>query len=136
MDNLVSNIKDAVEKKESESSAKKEEKFIELKRYDEVEAQVKKALESDNVENALLLNELTLARNMDKELSKGDQKQFNVIYVAFKGPNGVIKRAGVYNSLKIKDSEDAEDVLICEDFDNMDVLAVPRNSIFAAQLIK
>ena len=135
MENLTFNLKEP-EKKELETKGKDKNNYLELKRYDDIEAQVKKALDAGDIDNALLLNELTLARNMENVLSKADQKQFNVIYVAFKGPNGVLKRAGVYNSFKIKDSEDAEDILICEDFDNKDVLAVPRNSMFAAQFVK
>ena len=107
MENLTFNLKEP-EKKELETKGKDKNNYLELKRYDDIEAQVKKALDAGDIDNALLLNELTLARNMENVLSKADQKQFNVIYVAFKGPNGVLKRAGVYNSFKIKDSEDAE----------------------------
>ena len=105
-----------------------------LKKYDEIQKRVIKAVDNGDTELILMLNDLTLARNLEEHLSKPQQKQFNVVYVAFKGSDGVVKRAGVYNTNVIKNSEEAEDVLISEDFLDERVLAVPRNSIFADQL--
>ena len=118
---------------EAEESAKTEKKqeIIKLKKYDEIQEKVDEAIMKGDVDSILLLNELTLARNVQDFLTKPQQKQFNVIYVAFKSDNGVVKRAGVYNNQIIKDSEEAEDILISEDFTNENVLAVPRNSVFA-----
>ena len=105
-----------------------------LKRYDEVQERVNRAINDGDTELILLLNDLILARNLEQHLSKAEQKQFNVVYVAFKSSQGVVKRAGVYNTSVIKNSEEAEDILIGEDFNDERVLAVPRNSIFADQL--
>lgn len=118
---------------ELKKEPKTEPKAAELARYDEIEDKVETAILENDIDSVLLLNELTLARNLTSHLSRGDQKQFSVIYVAFKGSNGVVKRAGVYNTSVIKDSEEAEDVLISEDFSDHRVLAVPRNSVFAEQ---
>lgn len=112
----------------------KKESIAKLKRFDEIEERVNNAISEGDHDIILLLNDLTLARNLQEHLSKPMQKQFAVVYVAFKGEHGVIKRAGVYNTLVIKDAEEAEDILISEDFENKDVLAVPRNSIFAELL--
>ena len=116
---------------EKKNETKKVAKII---KFDEIEEKVEKALSENDVETVLFLNELTLARNLQKHLSKAQQKEFNVIYVAFKSSYGVVKRAGVYNTSVIKDSEDAEDILISEDFHDSRVLAVPRNSMFAELL--
>lgn len=118
----------------TEEKKSKEVSIARIKKFDEIQEKVETAIRNRDVDTVLLLNELTLARNIDKYLSKPQQKQFNVIYVAFKGEYGVVKRAGVYNSLVIKDSEEAEDILISEDFDDDRVLAVPRNSMFAEML--
>lgn len=122
-----------------EEEVKKEKakpKFTSLKRYDELEERVFTALENNDIETVLLMNELTLARNIEEYLSRSDMKQFKVINVAFKGDSGVIKRAGIYNSIEIEDSEEAEDVMIAEDFTDNRVLCVPRNSIFAEHFVK
>ena len=124
---------------ENEEEVKKEKakpKFTSLKRYDELEERVFTALENNDIETVLLMNELTLARNIEEYLSRSDMKQFKVINVAFKGDSGVIKRAGIYNSIEIEDSEEAEDIMIAEDFTDNRVLCVPRNSIFAEHFVK
>ena len=107
---------------------------VRLQRYAEIQEKVEEAIREGDIDTVLLLNELTLARNLQGHLSKAQQKQFSVIYVAFKGNYGVVKRAGIYNTSVIKNSEDAEDILISEDFNDDRVLAVPRNSMFAELL--
>lgn len=122
-----------------EEEVKKEKakpKFTSLKRYDELEERVFTALEENDIETVLLMNELTLARNIEEYLSRSDMKQFRVIYVAFKKESGVVKRAGIYNSIEIENSEEAEDIMIAEDFTDSRVLCVPRNSIFAEHFVK
>ena len=114
-----------------EVSEEKKNTIARLRKYDEIQEKVERAINEGDIDTVLLLNELTLARNLQGNLSKAQQKQFNVIYVAFKGSYGVVKRAGVYNTSVIKNSEDAEDILISEDFEDDRVLAVPRNSMFA-----
>lgn len=118
---------------EFEEKIEKDEKKdnIRLKRYEEIEERIARAIDENDHDTILLLNDLTLARNIQEHLSKPQQKLFKVVYVAFKSDRGVIKRAGVYNSAIISDPEEAEDVLISEDFENENVLAVPRNSMFA-----
>lgn len=132
-------IKEEKEEAVVEEDVKKEKakpKFTSLKRYDELEERVFTALENNDIETVLLMNELTLARNIEEYLSRSDMKQFKVINVAFKEDSGVIKRAGIYNSIEIEDSEEAEDVMIAEDFTDNRVLCVPRNSIFAEHFVK
>ena len=107
---------------------------VRLQKYAEIQEKVEEAIREGDIDTVLLLNELTLARNLQGHLSKAQQKQFSVIYVAFKGNYGVVKRAGIYNTSVIKNSEDAEDILISEDFNDDSVLAVPRNSMFAELL--
>lgn len=107
---------------------------VRLQKYAEIQEKVEEAIREGDIDTVLLLNELTLARNLQGHLSKAQQKQFSVIYVAFKGNYGVVKRAGIYNTSVIKNSEDAEDILISEDFNDDRVLAVPRNSMFAELL--
>ena len=127
------------EEEAMEEEVKKEKakpKFTSLKRYDELEERVFTALENNDIETVLLMNELTLARNIEEYLSRSDMKQFKVINVAFMGDSGVIKRAGIYNSIEIEDSEEAEDIMIAEDFTDNRVLCVPRNSIFAEHFVK
>jgi len=119
------------EKPEEVAAKKPEKKFAHLKRYDELEEKVLDALEKEDIDTVLFLNELTLARNIEEHLSRNEMKQFRVIYVAFKTPDGVVKRAGIYNSIEIPNSEDAEDIMIAEDFTDYRVLCIPRNSIFA-----
>lgn len=119
-----------------EEMPKGKDNIATIKLYDEIQKRVERAISEGDVETILLLNELTLARNLEKNLSKAQQKQFSVIYVAFKGEYGVVKRAGVYNTQVLKNSEDAEDILISEDFTDKRVLAVPRNSMFAELLSK
>lgn len=117
-----------------EVTEEKKSNVASLKKYDEIQSKVDKAINDGDIEAVLLLNELTLARNLQSHLTKAQQKQFGVIYVAFKSSYGVVKRAGVYNTSVIKNSEEAEDILISEDFDDDRVLAVPRNSVFAELL--
>ena len=105
-----------------------------IKKYSEVQERVERAINEGETNLVLMLNDLILARNLEENLSKPQQKQFNVVYVAFKSTDGVVKRAGVYNTSVIKNSEEAEDILISEDFHDERVLAVPRNSVFADQL--
>lgn len=141
MEESASSEENDEEKEEEvmEDEVKKEKakpKFTSLKRYDELEERVFTALENNDIETVLLMNELTLARNIEEYLSRSDMKQFKVINVAFKGDSGVIKRAGIYNSIEIEDSEEAEDVMIAEDFTDNRVLCVPRNSIFAEHFVK
>ena len=101
-----------------EKEVKKEQ--VSLKRYEEIEERIDRAIDEGDVDTILRLNDLTLARNLQEHLSKPQQKLFRVVYVAFKSDRGVVKRAGVYNSLVITNPEDAEDVLIGEDFENED----------------
>ena len=116
-----------VKKNEFIAEEKMPLKFI---RYPEVDRLAQTFVKEKKYEPALLLNELTLARNLNEMTSK-EAKQFGVVYAAFKGLDGkVTKRAGVYNTLKIQNAEDVEDILISEDFNNPDVLVVPRNSKF------
>lgn len=131
-------VKNEIKTPETKAEPKevKEVKMVKLTKFSEVEAKVKDAIAKGDTDLVLLLNELTLARNLDTELSKAEQKQLGVIYVAFKGSNGVVKRAGVYNTMELTNSELAEDILIGEDFKDERVLAVPRNSSFADQLCK
>ena len=112
----------------------KKQNTVRLQKYAEIQEKVEEAIREGDIDTVLLLNELTLARNLQGHLSKAQQKQFSVIYVAFKGNYGVVKRAGIYNTSVIKNSEDAEDILISEDFNDDRVLAVPRNSMFAELL--
>lgn len=129
-------LEDVEDDETEESPSKPEKKFAILKRYDELEEKVFEALEKDDIDTVLLLNELTLARNIEEHLSRWDMKQFKVIYVAFKSMSGVVKRAGIYNSIEIPNPEDAEDIMIAEDFTDNRVLCVPRNSIFAEHFTK
>ena len=105
---------------------------VEMERYPEIEKMVDEACQNKNYDLALALNELTLARNL--ETNKKFKNAFKVVFVAFKTANGITKRAGVFNTNDFKDSEDAEDILISEDFSNRKVLAVPRNSVFIGSL--
>lgn len=134
-DELDEDNSENVDEAEEEDS-KPEKKFTSLKRYDELEEKVFEALENEDIDTVLLLNELTLARNIEEHLSRWDMKQFKVIYVAFKSTSGVVKRAGIYNSIEIPNPEDAEDIMIEEDFTDNRVLCVPRNSIFAEHFTK
>ena len=129
---MEENINESVRPVASEE--KKASNVAKLKKYDEIQKKVERAIQEGDIDTVLLLNELTLARNLQRHLSKPQQKQFGVIYVAFKSAYGVVKRAGVYNTSVIKDSEVAEDILISEDFNDSRVLAVPRNSMFAELL--
>lgn len=122
------------EERKEERREEKKDSVAKLKKYDEIQEKVNEAINAGDIDTVLLLNELTLARNLQSHLTKAQQKQFSVIYVAFKGPYGVVKRAGIYNTSVIKNSEDAEDILISEDFNDNRVLAVPRNSVFAELL--
>lgn len=119
---------------EEKKVVEKKVSIAKMEKFPEIQEKIDKALSEGDVEAVLLLNELTLARNLQDNLSKPQQKQFGVIYVAFKGSNGVVKRAGVYNTSVISNSEEAEDILISEDFTDDRVLAVPRNSVFAELL--
>lgn len=103
-----------------------------MQRYDEIEKEVKIAVGQGETERVLLLNELTLARNIhQKAVSK---KDFAVCYAAFVNNGKVIKRAGIY-ATDGKDAisqEEAEDILLAQDFANMKVLAIPRNSMYTS----
>ena len=122
------------ENEEKKNVPEKKVTIAKLERFPEIQEKIGEALNNNDVDTILLLNELTLARNLQDNLPKAQQKQFGVIYVAFKGSNGVVKRAGVYNTSVFANSEDAEDILISEDFNDERVLAVPRNSVFAELL--
>lgn len=124
--------KEALHEEKPVKEAKVE--IAKIKKFDEVQGRVERAISEGETDLVLMLNDLILARNLEGHLSKAQQKQFNVVYVAFKSADGVVKRAGVYNTAVIKNSEEAEDILISEDFHDDRVLAVPRNSVFADQL--
>ena len=113
-----------------EETPKKSSEYIELKRYDDIEKKVKKAIEDGDSELILFLNELTLGRNLEETFSKSRTiKHFSAAPVVLKKADGtVIKRAGIYNKQKHKDADYAEDVVINEVFDDPDVLTIHRNS--------
>ena len=114
-------------------------KFI---RYEEIESKVQAAKERGDVDEVLLLNELTLARNFQRNgLSKQDQKEFSVVHVIYtafdeNGNRQLVKRDGVYNTLVFENYGDAEDIVALENFDDDRVLIVPRDSIFVSEYIK
>ena len=103
---------------------------VKMARFNDIETRIRRAIDSRDFETVMLLNELTLARNMES-MSAKDLKHFGIVFVAFKADGRVLKRAGVYNTDKIKSSEEAEDILISEDFENQDIFAIPRDSVFA-----
>lgn len=104
-------------------------KAVKLEFFPEIEEKLEKARRENDTELILLLNELTLARNL--EVNKAQiKKEFRTVFVAFKSNGKVIKRAGVYNVSELSDPEQAEDILISEDFSDKRVIAVPRNSSF------
>lgn len=109
---------------------------VKLERYDEIERKVREALDRNDIDTVLLLNELTFSRNLEEVLSKKEVSQFGVVYIALRTERGVIKRAGIYNTIEIPDPEDAENVLLDENFNNRSVLAIPRNSIYIARVSK
>lgn len=109
---------------------------VKLERYDEIERKVREALDRNDIDTVLLLNELTFSRNLEEVLSKKEVSQFGVVYIALRTERGIIKRAGIYNTIEIPDPEDAENVLLDEDFNNRSVLAIPRNSIYIARVSK
>lgn len=102
---------------------------IKMARYDDIESKIQRAIEIKDFDTVMLLNELTLARNIDS-MSAKELKHFGIVFVAFKADGRVLKRAGVYNTDRIKSSEEAEDILISEDFTNQDIFAIPRDSVF------
>lgn len=128
MENTKLNVKEEV-KEVKEVKAEKPAPAS-LTRYPEIEGKVEKMIESGDIDSVLLLNELTLARNLE-DMSAKEVKQFGVVFAALSTKDGIMKRAGVYNTSVITDPEDAEDVLLREDLHNKDVLAVPRRSVFA-----
>lgn len=111
--------------------SKKDPSEVILVRYPEIEDKVKECIDRGDIDTLLMLNELTLARNLEAELTKKEANQFKVVFVAFKADGKVVKRAGVYNEKELPDPEDAEDIIISEDFTDNRVLAIPRNSVFA-----
>lgn len=115
---------------EKKKPQRKTPEVKELKRFPEIEEKVEDSLDRGDIESALMLNELTLARNLEM-LSTREAKQFKIVFVAFKTDGKVVKRAGVYNEKLIENPEDAEDIVIGEDFNDNRVLAIPRNSVFA-----
>lgn len=115
---------------EKKKPQRKASEVKELKRFPEIEEKVEDSLDRGDIESALMLNELTLARNLEM-LSAREAKQFKIVFVAFKTDGKVVKRAGVYNEKLIENPEDAEDIVIGEDFNDNRVLAIPRNSVFA-----
>lgn len=114
---------------EKKKPQRKTPEVKELKRFPEIEEKVEDSLYRGDIESALMLNELTLARNLEM-LSAREAKQFKIVFVAFKTDGKVVKRAGVYNEKLIENPEDAEDIVIGEDFNDNRVLAIPRNSVF------
>lgn len=133
MDEKKQNKPDEVIAPQIAKKEPKEEVTFKLERYSEVETKVREAIEKNDIDLLLLLNELTLARNLEGPLGAKEKKQFAVAHVAFKTDQGAIKRSGVYNT-KVMDGEAAEDILIAEDFENKDVLALPRQSSFSDKL--
>ena len=125
MENTKPNVKEEVKEVKAEKPAP-----ASLTRYPEIEGKVEKMIESGDIDSVLLLNELTLARNLE-DMSAKEVKQFGVVFAALSTKDGILTRAGVYNTSVITDPEDAEDVLLREDLHNKDVLAVPRRSVFA-----
>ena len=121
-----------LKEKNAVEEVKEPKEKVSMERYEDIEAMVDKAIQSKDYELALALNELTLARNL--ESNKKFKGAFEVVYVAFKTASGITKRAGVFNTSDFKDAEQAEDILISEDFGNKKVLAVPRNSMFVSSL--
>lgn len=124
---MIENTKAGIapEKKEPEK------KSPEIIRFEEIEKEVKKAIEAKDIERVLLLGELTLARNIHgKNVTK---KDFSICFAAFVSGGNVIKRAGVYANTGANkvSQEEAEDILLAQDFGNMKVLAIPRKSVFA-----
>lgn len=125
MENTKPNVKEEVKEVKAEKPAP-----AALTRYPEIEGKVEKMIESGDIESVLLLNELTLARNLE-DMSAKEVKQFGVVFAALSTKDGIMKRAGIYNTSVITDPEDAEDVLLREDLHDKNVLAVPRRSVFA-----
>ena len=119
-----------VMEKEKREFVKPEKQYESLSRYDEIEKLVDKALEKNDTDVALYLNEVTLARNLE-EMTGRTKKCFGVVSVVIKSDGKIIKRAGIYNKEKYRDPEDVETIMINEDLKNPDVLTIHRNSIFA-----
>ena len=111
-------------------------------RYDEIGMKVQDAKDRGDIDAVLLLNELTLARNFQRNgLSKQDQKEFSVVHVIYtayddNGNRQLVKRDGVYNTQVFPNYGDAEDIVALENFDDDRVLIVPRDSIFVSEYIK
>ena len=101
MENTKPNVKEEIKEVKAEKPAP-----VALTRYPEIESKVEKMIESGDIESVLLL-------------------------AALSTKDGIMKRAGVYNTSVITDPEDAEDVLLREDLHDKNVLAVPRRSVFA-----
>ena len=112
---------------------KEKKETAEICKYEDIEMEFKRAYEQNNKNMMLLLNELTLARNVNAKngsLSRSDKKEFDIAFSAFKDEERrIVKRAGVYNTNEIN-ADQAEDGMIEEDFNDARVLIVDRNCIF------
>ena len=109
---------------EPEKQAKTPDKREELKRYDDIEQAWKGG-------HKLFLTELTILRNLaEKNISK---KDFGVIktvsLVGAVDPKNPKRLAGIYRKADFKErEEDAEALVMNEDYENGKVLIVTRNS--------
>lgn len=110
----------------SDEKDEKKEKKKKIIRYDDIKRAINR---NEDPETQLLLNELTLARNLESKAI--NKKEYGFARAVIIGEDGSrSKRAGIYMKEEMTE-EDAEDILATGAINDDRILVVPRGSMYA-----